>query len=867
MAPPTRKDLVRDFLGKREALIGNEQRWDFGVHTTRRYTALVDEFIRSLLCCADLVGPGRGPCGAFAVAATGSYGRRELCFGSDIDLLIVHNDGLPEETRKRIVKAFYPMWDAHLDLAYSFMTAEECLQLVRLELSVLTAVMELRYIVGSNGLFRAFEKDLNRGMQKDKKGTLDRLLQYNEARTKKYGKVDYFLEPDIKEGLGGLRDLHFMCWITRHFLGVPKLGHLKQMPDFSHFALSQLIYSKHFLLKIRNNVHLLRGRREDRLTVANQRDIARLLGYNDRPYSTGPERFMRNLYLHLNRVRYGREEFLNKALDLILPLSPVPKSGRLKNGFHIHKGHIILAREGLMDDDPLLVLKGFKEANQRGLFLGSGFIWEARRKLLYKGRELAESPEGKRLFLDLVLHPRNPKVIRLALEVGLIGLFIPEFKRIRNLAQFGYYHVETIDLHALTTLQVLNELSSGHYDDQWQGFSKVFKKAGDRESLYLAALIHDIGKAYRGEHSRKGTRIVPRILGRLGITGEKKIRNVSFLVDNHHLLVNTSQRRDLNDEKTAVQVAQAIQSEELLNLLFLLTVADCYSTGPFASSEWKIMLLVELFTKVKHILGRGRLATPDATTTVEKRKGKLYKKMVHDFPKKDVLHLMEQASTWYYLNTPQEDMERHFRLALRMGDKKLNWHLTKLKTAPVTKVNLCTRDRPGLFSRMVGVFTCNNIKVLHAVISTLKNGMVFDNYWVTNPLDPLREKEIWAETKEDALRAIEGGEEFDALIEKRLLHKLETASRASHPHQRVRIDNEVSDFFTCIEVTAQRRKGLLYLLAKEMFALDLNIRFASINSERERTTGIFHVRDNRGQKVYDKDCLQDISKALAHVIR
>lgn len=858
---------AQEFLIRKEALVKKELDSGFGVHTTKRYTALVDDFLKHLIIKSGLKGPG-GPEGflqTFAIVATGSYGRRELCFGSDIDLIIVHEKELCDASRKAIAKALYPLWDGHLELGYTFLTADECMNLAREEISVLTAVMESRRVVGSKRLFRLFNEHVWEGMREDRKSILERLLLYNEKRNKKYDRVDYFLEPEIKEGLGGLRDLHFMGWIARLYLGVEKLGHIKRLPEFSHFGFSQLIYSKRFLLNIRNHLHLMRGRREDRLNILNQKEITRILGYNDRPYSTGPERFMRNLYLHLNRVRYGREEFLNKALDMVMPLPPDPALGRVSDGFLVHKGNVVLKDEGLEGKDPIMVLEAFKDANELGLFLGSGFIWEARKVLLFQGKRLAEKEEAKNLFLDLILHPQNAKIIRLALEIGLIGLFIPEFNRIRNLAQFGYYHVETIDLHALTTLQVLNDLSNGVLDESWPRFSSVFKEVTDRDSLYLAALIHDIGKAYRGNHSKNGARIVPRILERLGI-GEGQIKTVSFLVENHHLLVDTSQKGDLNYEKTTVTIAQVIQSRERLNLLFLLTVADCYSTGPTASSDWKIMLLVELYTKVRNILERGHLASPDATTKVSKKKERLYKKIIRDFPKKSILELMEQASTRYFLNTPVQDIERHFRLALRMGKNKFKWRLTKLKTAPVTQVNLCAMDRPGLFSRMVGVFACNNINVLYASISTLKNGMAFDIYRVTNPVDPLREKEIWAKTKEEALEAIDAGEEFDVQIEKRLLRNLDATERGYYRFQKIHIDNDVSDFFTCIEVSASSGVGLLYKLAREMFALDLNIRFASVMSEKGRTTGVFHVRDNRGQKIHETLRIKGIQETLWGVI-
>ncbi len=859
-------DSIHRFLQEKDALVRRESERGFGVQTTRRYTELADGFVRRLLQGAgfdDLRGKASGP--PFAIAATGSFGRRELCFGSDIDLTIIHEHDLPRETHKDIARALYPVWDAKLELGYAFFTPEDGFRLLQEEFSVLTALMDLRLIFGSRELFQSFRRRVLEEMMRDQAGVLDRFLIYQEKREIRYGGVDFFLEPEIKEGLGGLRDLHFMAWISSLFLGTHGFRQIKQLPGFSHFAPSQLIYSRGFLLKIRNHLHLLSGRREDRLLIPHQRDVARTLGYNDRPYSTGPERFMRNVYLHLNRIRYGREQFLIKALDTILPMQPDSDRDRITGDFRIHKGHLVLDKWSLLEKDPLVMLRAFNEANRSGLSLGSGLTWETQKKLVYEGKQLAEIPEARKLFLDLILEPRNPKIIRLALEIGLIGLFIPEFKRIRHLAQFGYYHVETVDLHSLSTLQNLYDISRGVFDDRWPRFREIFDSLENPHWLYLSGLIHDIGKGYRGDHSRKGAQIVPRILERLGVSKEG-IQTVSFLVENHLRLANTSQRRDLNDEKTVVQTAQAVQHVSLLNQLYLLTVADSFATGPTASSEWKIMLLTELYSKVRRVLERGRLASPSATTRLREAKRSLYKALIRDHTKKEILALMDQASTRYFLNTPPKDMEQHFRLGLRMGDERIRWSLAKLDSAPVTQVNLCTYDMPGLFSRMVGVFTVNNLQVLSASIATLKNGLAFDIYRVTNPLDPYREKEQWKKIYRDAVLAIEDGTELEERLEMKRLRELASDKTRVDWIRKVRIDNQATDFFTCIEVSAGHREGFLYRLAKEMTALGLDIRFATIYSDRERITGVYHVRDGRGQKIHDASRLKAIQETINSVI-
>jgi [protein-PII] uridylyltransferase len=612
-------------------------------------------------------------------------------------------------------------------------------------------------------------------------------------------------------------------------------------------------------------MHVLAGRKEDQLLLSYQKQLSESLGYEDDAHITGREAFMRDLYLHLNRIRYGHEEFIIKVLDIIDPLEFGPTPDQLPPEFQVIKGNIVLKGGPLSEKPSITILKALNEANKLGLFLGSGIIWEAKKIIARQRIQLVISPEAKALFLDIILKPRNSKIIRLALEIGLVTLFIPEFKKIRNQVESGFYHVETVDLHCLTILETLNEISKGTYDEQWPIFREIYNSLEHIDWLFLAAFLHDIGKGYDGDHSEKGAELTPRILKRLGIDGDA-LEIVPFLVRHHLLLARISQHRDLGDEKTSVQVAQIIQDKALLQMLFLLTVADSLSTGPIARSDWKIILLIELFFKVRRILQRGILASPDATKKIEGNKRSIMNALARQFSERDILHLMDQVSSRYFLNTDTEDMVRHFRLALTIGIKRLSWELQKLAGAQVTRVILCTYDKPGLFGKMVGVFTLNNIKVLAAHIFTLKNGLAFDTYEVTNPRDPLREDETWDKINSDIHLALEDRLPLDQLIQKKRKMVLEHWRNGSPQVKKIQINNEISDFFTAIEVRSAANVGLLYDLAKTISSLDLNIRFARFNSDEEKMIGAFYVRDSSGQKIHEEDRLDEIRRGILAVL-
>jgi len=468
------------------------------------------------------------------------------------------------------------------------------------------------------------------------------------------------------------------------------------------------------------------------------------------------------------------------------------------------------------------------------------------------------------MFLDLILNPKNPKILRLALEIGLINAFIPEFRRIRNLAQFGYYHVETVDLHSLRTVEILDRIRKGEFDQESPLLRKVWEEVERPEWLFLAALLHDIGKAYGKDHCIKGARKIPRILERLGLEGDV-IKAVTFLVRHHILLARISQRRDLGDEKTVVSVAQMIRDPDLLRMLFLLTVADSKATGPMARSEWKILLLNELFLKVNKILEAGKLAAPDVRKIITRKRQELFDRLKGEFDAEEVGNLFEQVSTRYLLEVPMDDIVCHFRMALTMGDKPYAWTLKKINGAPVTRVVKCIHDSPGLFSKMVGIFTLNNLRVLSANIFTLKNGLAFDIYEVTNPVDPLMERQRWERVKQEILLTLKNELPLDELISKRRQGLLRIKTVPFSHSIKVKVDNEASDFFTVVEVIAQYRPGRVYEVAKVMNSEGLDIRFAKVNTDEEKMVGSFYVRDKDGQKIYDERKLRRLDEALRMV--
>lgn len=850
-----RTDLFRKFIPSRS-----------GFRVCQAYTDLVDRFTRRLFFEAGLNKRTRESRNkSFVVLALGSYGRRELCFGSDIDFMVIHEGREDPELNEIIPRALYPLWDARLEVGHATLTIPSCIRLAMQDFTVLTALLDARPILGSRPFYDLFENAFWSRLFRERENILKHFLMARRKQEEQFRTEAFFVEPDIKEGPGGLRDLHFMSWMARIYFSCVRFSQIRRFAVFSHFDLYTLAQSKSFLLKVRNQLHLLAQRKEDRLMLACQKDLANRLGYTDDPYLSAPVKFMKDLYRHLNRIRYGYEAFQVKALDIIHP-SPLEENPSIGPLFQVTKGNLVLRQDLSLKTDPGLILKALGEANEQGLFWGSGLIWEARRIIARSKRRLLGLKEARPTLLRVLSRPRNPKIIRLALEIGLLDLFIPEFKKIRNLPELGFYHVDTVDIHSLRTAEILEQMSEGAYDERWPIFRAVFDTLPHPERLFLAGLLHDVGKGYPDDHSVKGAALVRPILKRFGVDAAAAAA-VAALVRHHLLLARVSQRRDLSDEKTCVQTAQSIQSTELLDMVFLLTAADSFATGPMARTEWKLHLITELYAKTRRILEKGTLATPHATRRFTEQKKQVLKSLKGQFPAREVRKLLDQISSRYFIGTPIEDVVAQVALALDLEEKLFAWSVRKRGDAPVTRILQCIRDRRGLFSDMVGVLTLNNIGVLSAQIFTLKNGLAFDIYEVTNPLDPLREAETWERVRLQIAQVLQGDFSLDERIAQKEEGQLSQAVSWIPWPKSVQIDNEASDFFTVMEVAADARMGLLYRLAKVLTAHGLDIRFATVNRDQEKLLGVFYVQTAEGEKLFGPLPIEEIRRAIREIIQ
>ncbi len=465
----------------------------------------------------------------------------------------------------------------------------------------------------------------------------------------------------------------------------------------------------------------------------------------------------------------------------------------------------------------------------------------------------------------LVTHAPTFNVLNEMINTGFLAKFIPESKEIVNRIQYDEYHIYPVDKHLLRTVHTIKSFGASEDRSNDRLCGNLYKELSNRKLLLWAAILHDIGKGKPGKnHAQKGGEIVRRLLAKKRLK-QNDIDTISFLVEKHLLLIKTASRRDLNDESTAVSCAREIKDIEKLKMLYLLTVADSMATGPNAWSSWTAALLRGLFLKVFRILEKGELATEEAVLLVEKKKEKVF---VATSPqsKQNLKELINCMSTRYLLYTPEKDILEHIRLHKTLEHTDFTWKVTKTTNSNTRTVTICAKDRPGLFSRIAGVFTLNSLNILDAKIYTWRNNVALDIFEVMSPADLLFEDEKWNQTEKDLKSALAGELDLAAAVNKRISDYPPAKHPVSKRPHRIVVDNKNSSFFTIIEVFTYDSPGLLFRITDVLFNSRLDIRVAKITTKVDQVVDIFYVRDFEGQKVDSDTQIAKIKAAIKKML-
>jgi len=843
-----------------------------GAWVVRTIAEMVDTLMKKLFrCITSDVRHQAGGREQIALVATGGYGRGELNPYSDIDIMFLYSGKDGRRVEDIANKVLYFLWDMRLDVGYAVRTLEDCVEMANSDLTVKTALLDTRFICGSRTLFKELRTTiLTQVMTKGSDAFIREKVNELETRREKYGSSVYLLEPNIKEGEGGLRDLHTALWIAKIKFKVSEPRELLTKGVLTEEELDVYNSSLSYLWRIRNELHYQAGRRNDQLTFGDQSRVAAFFGYKDHGSLLGVEEFLRDFYLHANRVeqfwsamvtrcRY-REERSRKLLGY-LARRPIGE------GFYIMRGELTVPDESVIESDPPRLMKLFEYAQKHGVELGMSAKNLVRKSLPLVNDKFRRNREVNNSFFAMLRSLRGgADTLRMMHYLGFLIRFIPEFERVYCKAQHDVYHIYTVDAHSIFAVEEFIRLRNGEHAGTLETLTRLANEIEKPELLILALLLHDIGKGEGGNHSEKGAEMMPTIARRMGLTKEVSER-LEFLVRHHLLLAHIAQRRDLHDEKMIIQFARQMGSSENLKMLYLLTYGDLRAVGPEVWTDWKASLMEELYEKTFAVLERGDFKFEVRSERVKNVRKKVLELLESEYPAAATKEELKAMSTRHLLSNPPAVLAEHARMLLSLGSSTFVSRVHHEMEAGYSNFSICTLDIPGLFAMITGVMAANGMNILGARINTSTNGKALDVLQVNSPQGfVVTDQSRWKRLEEDLRHVIQGKVKVGTLVARRHRPSLLTEKVKPRFPTVIEIDNEVSDEYTVIDIYTHDKVGLLYGITSTLTELGLYIGVSRISTKIDQVADVFYVKDIFGHKLTSEEKLNEIKERLLKAI-
>jgi [protein-PII] uridylyltransferase len=848
-----------------------------GVEAAQRLAALTDGVVRTLFDHAvTATTAAAGLPDRIAIVATGGYGRSMLAPFSDIDLLFLAPDDPSPETLRVIEYMLYFMWDLGLKVGHATRSIAHCLTDAETDLTIRTSLLDARLLAGDAALFEEFQSRFDAASQEAGAAAFIMGKQTERAeRHRRFGESAFLVEPNIKEGRGGLRDLQTLYWMVRAAYGPFTPSELvgeSRLNLLDSQERRRLRRSWDFLWTVRFHMHYVSGRSEDRLTFDLQPVIGAHMGYTRHGTQDSVERFMRHYFLTARDVtRIGRvlePAIIRHAVgEPALPTEP--DQALLRAGFILADSQIKPLRGDDFAEDPLQMLRMLKLARDRRLALHPlamrAMIRHERNAVRLRG-----NLEAGDIFLDLLCgrdpdgNPCGAKWLSIMNESGIIGRLLPDWARIVGQMQFDTYHIFTVDEHTIEAVRILNTLERGKLAQIAPVASGLVEDLQSRRALYVAMLLHDVAKGRGGDHSILGAEVALQAGPQLGLSAEET-ETVSWLVLHHLLLSQTAFKRDIDDAKTILDLAETVQSPERLKLLLVLTVADMRAVSPRVWNGWKATLLREIYARVAEVLAGG-LATTERDVRVRRSKETVDGILAAEgWPDADREKFLGLGYPGYWLGFDPDTQVRHARI-VRDAEARhapLTVETEPLPARAVTEVTVYAADHAGLFSRIAGALAVAGASIVDARIHTMTNGMALDTFWVQDAAggafdQPHRLAKLYVLIEQ----ALSGHLRLNQEIPKIAHAANGRRMRAIHVPPRVVIDNRASNAHTVLEVNGRDRPGLLHDVTNAISEQGLQIASAHVTTYGVRAVDVFYVKDVFGLKIDNDRKLATLRDAL-----
>ncbi len=858
-----------------------------GDDTARAYAHAADEVVRALFRAARAGGAHNFE---VALVAVGGYGRAELCPYSDLDLwFLVPNNIMASGRAQALAEAvLYPLWDLKMEVGHAVRTVDEALQLSREDLTACTALLDTRFLDGDRALFDKLEREIPRLFDRDPNGFVRRLAAEKAERHARFGDTVFLLEPNLKNGEGGYRDLLVGLWAAKGRFRVRDFGDLLAIGQSSPRQVDALVQARRFYLQLRTAAHLHAKRKADRLTFEAQEAIAPELAptLEVRLPASAPElpiepavapaveALMQQYFLHAKSVKRETERMLERCL---VEPQRKPLVRNLDHSFALFNGKLTTQDPQVFRDRPSELVRIFNVALETGAEL-YGHTREliadvvAQHVQATPGR-MAEDKQAGAELLKLLLDDRDarsPSLLEQAHDLGILAAVMPEFAPCTGRVQHDLYHVFTVDQHQLYAVARLKALARGELTAELPVPSETIKLVERRASLYLGTLLHDVGKPLGKGHSETGARLATAIGKRLGLSDED-VSQTEFLVRKHLVLSHLSQRRDLNDVAMIANLAHELSDEETLRQLYLLTVADMSMVAPGNLTEWKEQLLRELYARTLAHFRRGPdLAGTDTSTLVEQRHARVAE-LLGEKPEALTEWFASVPDRYVTLTSPKQ-IARHVALSRRRlgGKAGMVAEVVHRPRKGVSEVTVCADDVPGLLSRIAGVLLANRVDVLGAHITSRKlagGGTEAIDVFTTRDRygRPITDAKRWARVEEDLARVLDGRATVEAVIEERRERSTLPERVVPAVRTEVEVDNQVSADFSVVDVFTQDRLGVLYTITRTLAELELDIQLSKVATEAARVADVFYVREAAGGKLAP-DRVDELKLALGEAL-
>jgi len=849
-----------------------------GMQSGKAQAYLVDQMMRTIFDFATnhaypSANPTKGE--QIAILATGGYGRRVMAPYSDVDLMFLHAHKLTPRIEQLVEFVLYALWDLGLKVGHATRSIEEALRRAKGDVTICTSLLESRWIWGDKALAQTFRtRFFDEVVAGSGPAYVEAKLAERDQRHERVGDARYVLEPNVKDGKGGLRDLQTLFWIAKYLYRVDSVTELVGLGVLTNEDAREFKKAETFLWTVRSHLHYLAGRPEERLTFDVQSDLGVRMGYADRAGVRGVERFMKHYFLtaktigNLTRVLCAVLEDQHKKK----PRFRLPGFGRRKSikidGFKVDGDRLTVDSPDVLTENPVNMVRLFREAHYNALDIHPEAIRLVKQSLKKVNKAARENAEANAYFMDILTAPkRNPDSTLMGMnESGLFGKFLPDFGRVVAQMQYDMYHVYTVDEHTIRAIGILHRIEAGELLDDHPYSSKIIHEVQSRRVLYLAVLLHDIAKGRGGDHSELGAQIAKRVGPRMGLE-PWETETVSWLVLHHLLMSNTAFKRDIDDPKTISDFTDIVQSPERLRLLLILTAVDIRAVGPKVWNAWKAGLLRDLYDNAQAALSGG-VDKDRRKTRIERAQSRL-QEALQDWPAADLASFVETAPPGYWLTHDTQTQAAHAALiqdAKKSGeDVVIQFENDDERAA--TQVTIYTSDHPGLFASIAGAMALAGASVVGAKISTFLDGTALDVFWVQDDQGgPFQDEQRGNRLKQRIQRAMRG-----EILPAR---ELAAARNAAVPSRtkvftvppRVLIDNNASTNHTVIEINGRNRLGLLLDLTAILTAQGLQISNAIISTYGERAVDVFYVKDIFGLKINSDTKLTKIRKALTDAL-